>query len=152
MSQGENRVSIALVSLNVALPSYLTQVHGVMIESGIRKQPVSNKTVAVSPTNIAGDGQGDLMAHGGPEKAVYSYPSEHWAPWTEELEPDDLAVLKQFARALVDRDPVGEIKGVAMRVQNNDATAGLGDRHRGGFPEKGNNRVGHRRSHGSSLS
>jgi MOSC domain-containing protein YiiM len=78
--------TIALVSLNVALPSYLTQVHGVMIESGIRKQPVSNKTVAVSPTNIVGDGQGDLMAHGGPEKAVYSYPSEHWAPWTEELE------------------------------------------------------------------
>lgn len=80
--------TIDLVSLNVALPSYLTQVHGVMIESGIRKQPVSTEVVDVSLTNIAGDGQGDLIAHGGPEKAVYAYPSEHWEPWTAELRPD----------------------------------------------------------------
>ncbi len=27
-----------------------------------------------------GDGQADLSVHGGPDKAVYTYPSEHW-PW-----------------------------------------------------------------------
>ncbi len=80
--------AISLVSVNVALPSYLCERHGDMIESGIRKLPVSTDTVTVSLTNIAGDGQGDLVAHGGPEKAVYGYPSEHWAPWTAELEPD----------------------------------------------------------------
>jgi MOSC domain-containing protein YiiM len=79
--------SISLVSLNVALPSYLTELRGDLIESGIRKQPVSADTVTVSTTNIEGDGQGDLIAHGGPEKAVYAYPSEHWDPWTEELKP-----------------------------------------------------------------
>ena len=33
-----------------------------------------------------GDGQADLSVHGGPDKAVYAYPSEHLAPWSEELE------------------------------------------------------------------
>ena len=79
--------TIELVSVNVALPSYLCERRGHIIESGIRKQPVSTETVTVSETNIAGDGQGDLRVHGGPEKAVYAYPSEHWAPWTEELKP-----------------------------------------------------------------
>ncbi len=80
--------TIELVSVNVAMPSYLCQRRGHMIESGIRKQPVSGETVAVTLTNIEGDGQGDLRVHGGPEKAVYGYPSEHWAPWTEELQPE----------------------------------------------------------------
>jgi MOSC domain-containing protein YiiM len=80
--------TISLISLNVALPSYLTELHGEMIESGIRKRPVSTETVMVSTTNIEGDRQADLRAHGGPEKAVYAYPSEHWGPWTEELKPD----------------------------------------------------------------
>lgn len=79
--------TISLISTNVALPSYLCERHGALIESGIRKQPVTSETVAVSTTNIGGDGQGDLVAHGGPEKAVYAYPSEHWGPWTEELKP-----------------------------------------------------------------
>jgi MOSC domain-containing protein YiiM len=79
--------TIELVSVNVALPSYLCERRGHMIESGIRKRPVASETVAVSETNISGDGQADLTVHGGPEKAVYAYPSEHWAPWTEELKP-----------------------------------------------------------------
>ena len=79
--------TIELVSVNVALPSYLCERRGHMIESGIRKRPVSTETVAVSETNIAGDGQGDLKVHGGAEKAVYGYPSEHWEPWTDEMKP-----------------------------------------------------------------
>ncbi len=79
--------TIGLISLNVALPSYLCKRRGHMIESGIRKHPVSSEIVAVSEVNIAGDGQGDLKNHGGPEKAVYAYPSEHWGPWTTELQP-----------------------------------------------------------------
>lgn len=81
--------TIGLRSVNVALPAYLCQRHGEMIASGIRKQPVATSTVYVSPTNIDGDGQGDLVAHGGVEKAVYAYPSEHWLPWTEEIGPSE---------------------------------------------------------------
>jgi MOSC domain-containing protein YiiM len=80
--------TIELVSVNVALPSYLCERRGKMIESGIRKKPVSAPRIAVSTINIEGDGQGDLRVHGGPEKAVYAYPSEHWAPWTGELRPE----------------------------------------------------------------
>ena len=77
------------MSVNVALPSYLCERRGEMIESGIRKKPVADRTGRRlrRPTS-QGDGQGDLRVHGGPEKAVYAYPSEHWAPWTAELEPE----------------------------------------------------------------
>ena len=44
--------------------------------------------MTVTATNIDGDRQADLRVHGGPEKAVYSYPSEHWGPWTRDLAPD----------------------------------------------------------------
>lgn len=80
--------SVSLRSVNVALPTFLCVRHGQDVASGFRKHPVTAATVHVSSTNIDGDGQGDLVAHGGPEKAVYSYPSEHWAPWTAELKPD----------------------------------------------------------------
>ena len=39
----------------------------------------------VSALNLAGDGQADLSVHGGLDKAVYAYPSEHLDPWAEEL-------------------------------------------------------------------
>ena len=35
--------------------------------------------------NLSGDGQADLDVHGGSDKAVYAYPSEHVATWTSEL-------------------------------------------------------------------
>src|ERR1700719_1523237 len=35
--------------------------------------------------NLEGDRQADLSVHGGPNKAVYGYPSEHYAYWKKEL-------------------------------------------------------------------
>jgi MOSC domain-containing protein YiiM len=46
--------------------------------------------VRVTRLNIEGDRQSDLSVHGGPEKAVYAYPSEHYAFWREELPDIDL--------------------------------------------------------------
>jgi MOSC domain-containing protein YiiM len=43
--------------------------------------------VAVTRLQVEGDQQADLSVHGGPEKAVYAYPGEHYAFWREEL-PD----------------------------------------------------------------
>jgi MOSC domain-containing protein YiiM len=37
--------------------------------------------VAVRPLGLAGDEQADLSVHGGIAKAVYAYPSEHYAFW-----------------------------------------------------------------------
>lgn len=37
--------------------------------------------------NLAGDGQADLVHHGGVDKAVCAYPSEHWLYWRGILPP-----------------------------------------------------------------
>ena len=44
------------------------------------KQPVAG-SVPVMPLGLMGDEQADLSIHGGLEKAVYAYPSEHYALW-----------------------------------------------------------------------
>jgi MOSC domain-containing protein YiiM len=44
----------------------------------------------VRTLNLDGDRQADLTVHGGPEKAVYVYPSEHYAFWKRELPEMDL--------------------------------------------------------------
>ena len=40
--------------------------------------------------NLDGDQQSDLTVHGGVDKAVYVYPSEHYAFWRDELPSADL--------------------------------------------------------------
>ena len=52
--------------------------------SSIYKQPVTGP-VMVHRLNVEGDEQADLKVHGGPDKAVYCYSSEHYAAWAEEL-------------------------------------------------------------------
>jgi MOSC domain-containing protein YiiM len=47
--------------------------------------------VHVSSLNLAGDQQSDLSVHGGPEKAVYAYPREHYEYWRRELQATNLA-------------------------------------------------------------
>ena len=72
-----------LISLNVALPR-LTVYNGATINTGIFKQPVSGP-VQLRTLNLDGDRQADLTVHGGPFKAVYGYPSEHYEFWRREL-------------------------------------------------------------------
>ncbi len=40
--------------------------------------------------NLAGDRQADLSVHGGPDKAVYAYPAEHYPYWRQELPQAEL--------------------------------------------------------------
>ncbi|ATE55653.1 MOSC domain-containing protein [Actinosynnema pretiosum] len=54
------------------------------VRTGIRKSPVTGP-VAVTALGLAGDEQADLEHHGGPDKAVLLYPSEHYALWAPEL-------------------------------------------------------------------
>ena len=80
---------IELASVNVGVPSLLATSRDEHVWSGIRKQPVDPAAVLwLSSVNLAGDGQADLSVHGGVDKAVYAYPSEHLAAWADELEED----------------------------------------------------------------
>lgn len=81
MSITTNTITLRFVS--VGKPALLGERRGEKVISGIRKQPLTLPTVDVSTTNIAGDGQADLRNHGGLDKAIYCYPSEHLVFWTE---------------------------------------------------------------------
>jgi MOSC domain-containing protein YiiM len=74
-----------LVSVNVGLPREIVY-KGRTITTGIFKAPVNGR-IQARRLNLDGDRQADLTVHGGPEKAVYVYPAEHYAYWREEL-PD----------------------------------------------------------------
>ena len=77
-----------VLSVNVGLPR-LVEYRGEPIATGIFKEPVVG-LVKVGELNLEGDRQADLRVHGGFYKAVYIYPSEHYAFWREELPEMDL--------------------------------------------------------------
>ncbi len=54
------------------------------IRTGIFKEPIDGP-VMMRRLNLDGDRQADLTVHGGPAKAVYAYPSEHYPLWKSEL-------------------------------------------------------------------
>ncbi len=78
-----------LISVNVG---GLTQVesNGRVVGTGIFKVPVEGRVLA-GRRGLEGDRVVDRRVHGGEHKAVYVYPSEHYAVWAEELDRDDLA-------------------------------------------------------------
>ena len=86
-----------LVSVNVGLPRLLAWA-GATFKTGIFKNPVPGR-VMLRTTNLDGDRQADLSVHGGPNKAVYGYPSEHYAAWSAELRSAELPELLAPARA-----------------------------------------------------
>ena len=59
------------------------------MRTSIFKQPVRGR-VHVARLNIDGDEQSDLSVHGGPDKAVYAYPAEHYTAWRRKLPDADL--------------------------------------------------------------
>jgi MOSC domain-containing protein YiiM len=68
-----------LVSVNVARASERL-INGRLVLTAIGKQPVDGP-VPAQPMGLEGDEQADLSVHGGLGKAVYAYPSEHYAFW-----------------------------------------------------------------------
>jgi len=74
-----------IISINVGRPR-LVMRNGEPVSTGIFKEPVAGR-VMLRTLNLDGDRQADLTVHGGPEKAVYVYPAEHYAFWKREL-PD----------------------------------------------------------------
>ena len=72
-----------LISVNVGMPREIN-IGGKTVRTSIWKNPVQGR-VHVSTLNLDGDQQSDLTVHGGVDKAVYLYPSEHYAYWRAEL-------------------------------------------------------------------
>jgi MOSC domain-containing protein YiiM len=68
-----------ILSVNVATASEL-QINGRSVLTAIAKRRVEG-SVAVGPLGLEGDEQADPSVHGGLAKAVYAYPSEHYAFW-----------------------------------------------------------------------
>lgn len=77
-----------LISVNVGLPREVPWL-GKAVRTSIWKRPVEGR-IRVSNLNLDGDQQSDLSVHGGPDKAVYAYPAEHYAYWRKELPDVDL--------------------------------------------------------------
>ena len=71
-----------VVSVNVGLPREV-EWKGITVSTGIFKEPVAG-TVTVRRNNLDGDRQADLTVHGGPNKAVYGYASEHYPYWRKQ--------------------------------------------------------------------
>jgi MOSC domain-containing protein YiiM len=72
-----------VLSVNVGLPRTV-EWEGASVRTSIFKKPVQG-AVRIRQHNLAGDEQADLSVHGGTHKAVYLYPSEHYAYWRADL-------------------------------------------------------------------
>ncbi len=77
-----------LLSVNVGLPREI-EWKGKLVRTSIFKAPVPGR-VRVSQLDLERDQQSDLSVHGGIDKAVYAYPSEHYPFWHKELPGMDL--------------------------------------------------------------
>ena len=77
-----------ILSVSVGLPREVTWQNK-FVTTGIFKEPIEGP-VMLRTLNLDGDGQADLTVHGGVSKAVYAYPSEHYAFWRAEFPAMDL--------------------------------------------------------------
>ena len=82
------KTPMKLVSVNAGLPREVDW-QGKKVRTSIWKSPVAG-SVRVGVLNLEGDQQSDLSVHGGRDKAVYAYPSEHYAYWRSELRGTEL--------------------------------------------------------------
>jgi MOSC domain-containing protein YiiM len=77
--------AVKIISLNVGLPRQLHYGRANLeVTTSIFKSPVAGPRL-LRRMNLDGDLQADLTVHGGKNKAVYAYPSEHYDYWREQL-------------------------------------------------------------------
>jgi MOSC domain-containing protein YiiM len=81
----------SVISVQVA-QARKVMISGRLHLSAIHKTAVHGP-VRVGALGLDGDEQADLSVHGGLEKAVYAYPSEHYAFWNAEREKAGLGGL-----------------------------------------------------------
>ncbi len=96
-----------LIAISVGVPRDVLW-KGETVTTSIFKSPVDGP-VALRRHNLEGDQQADLSVHGGPTKAVYVYPSEHYEFWKRELPDAELSwgsFGENFTVAGLDEDHV----------------------------------------------
>ena len=103
-----------LLSVNVGLPRDIAW-KGRTVHTAIWKNPVVGRC-RVSRLNLEGDGQGDLVGHGGEQQAVFVYQIESYRYWQQHLKRTDF-VHGQFGENFT-------TEGLA------DDTVCIGDRYR----------------------
>lgn len=103
-----------IISLNVGIPRTVIS-HGREVTTGIFKSAVAGPLM-LRRLNLDGDRQADLENHGGRDKAVYAYPSEHYEFWRRELPETEL--------------PWGMFGENLTTEGLNEENAGIGDRFR----------------------
>lgn len=72
-----------ILAVSVGKPKII-QYRGKDVPTAIFKTPVDGPQT-VRKTNIDGDEQANLKAHGGPDKAVLAFPSEHYSFYHEQF-------------------------------------------------------------------
>jgi MOSC domain-containing protein YiiM len=90
-----------IISANVGLPREVIW-KGRKVTTGIFKEPVEG-AIKVRGFNLEGDQQADLTVHGGRDKAVYAYASEHYDYWRKEL-PEMSLPFGMFGENLTTED------------------------------------------------
>jgi MOSC domain-containing protein YiiM len=85
---------VNLLSIQIGMPkSYgfedAVDTHDKLWTTGFFKTPIKGRAF-VGTTNLAGDGQADLINHGGADKAVLAYSADHYPNWRDELRTPDM--------------------------------------------------------------
>lgn len=113
-----NSATAHLLSIQVARPLAVRHLDSEVL-TGIYKLPIDGP-VMVRRLNIDGDAQGDLKVHGGVDKAVYCYPTEHYPAWTQELNrelPNGTFGENLTVSGLLERDlHVGDVLSLGAAV------------------------------------
>src|SRR5688500_4640115 len=87
-TSGCGRRAVArLLSVNVGLPRDIAW-QGRTVHTAVWKRAVTGRRMA-RRLNLDGDGQGDLVGHGGEHRAVFVYQIESYRHWQRELRRDD---------------------------------------------------------------
>jgi MOSC domain-containing protein YiiM len=73
---------LAVRDVFVGRPSLLGHRRDTPVYSAIAKARVGVGSLELTELNLEGDQQADLSVHGGPDKAVYVYPAEHYQGWS----------------------------------------------------------------------
>ena len=106
-----------VISVNTAQVEQFVATDGEIVESAIRKRAREGR-IAVGPLGLHGDEQADPRYHGGPVKAVYAYPQQHYAIWATmrsqagveaALQPGDLGENLTITGLLETRAWIGDV-------------------------------------------
>ena len=112
--KGHTKMTMRLLSVNVGQPRQVVW-KGRTVTTGIFKEPMAGR-VPVRQHNLDGDAQADLSAHGGPSKAVYLYPAEHYAAWRQAL-PDMALPWGMFGENFTTEGIVEETMSIGDRLR-----------------------------------